>query len=80
MTNACDSYIRDRNFSRLKCSGSTKIEFFFATPAQLRPPGYQGRRRAEARLRGGQEHGLLILTRDLESKTLAVFLILAGTS
>lgn len=54
MMNACDSYIRDGNFSGLKCSGSTKIEFFFATPAQLRPPGYQGRHRAEASLEEGR--------------------------
>ena len=80
MMNACNSYIRVRNFSGLKRSGSTKIEFLFATLAQLKPPGHQGRRSAEARLGGGQEHGLLIPTRDLECKTLAVFLILAGTS
>lgn len=41
--NACDFYMRNRSFSGLKCSGSTKIEFLFATPAQLRAPEYQGR-------------------------------------
>lgn len=53
--NACDFYIRDRNFSGLKCSGSTKIEFLFAIPAQLRAPAYQGRSTAEAELGGGRE-------------------------
>lgn len=40
--NACDFYIRNRSFSGLKCSGSTKTEFLFATPAQPRAPEYQG--------------------------------------
>ena len=43
-------------FSRLKCSGNTKIEFLFATLSQLRAPGHQGRCNAEAGFRGGWEH------------------------
>ena len=50
MMNACDFYIRDRNFSGPKCSGSTKIEFLFAILAQLRAPEHQGRTSAEAGL------------------------------
>lgn len=41
MMNACGFYIGDGNFFGLKCSGSTKIEFLFIIPAQLRVPEYQ---------------------------------------
>lgn len=47
-------YIRDRNFSRLRCSGSTEIEFLFVVPAQLRAPEQQGRCGAGA---GSEEGG-----------------------
>lgn len=58
MMNACGFYIRDRTFFRLKCLGSTKIEFLFAIPAQLRAPEYQGGSSVEAGLGRGREGGV----------------------
>lgn len=54
MMSASYLYIRDRNFSRLRCSGSTEIEFLFVVPAQLRAPEQQGRCGAGA---GSEEGG-----------------------